>query len=157
MWERGLERGGMWATRANQGPRCVDDACKSHPRARNERRIFYHLSLSILPMSPTIGGHILSLAWLLPNFRQPHTHTCMTKFKFLLLAITGCSGVKIGCCHLLSRAPIILFKVTAICAATTLSRVHPSLDVLIKSILIHTDSLIKPLLIKKKLLNQGGI
>ena len=44
-----------------------------------------------------------------------------------------------------------------ICVATTLSRVHPPLDVLIKSNLIHTNSLIKPLLIKEKLSNQGGI
>ena len=46
---------------------------------------------------------------------------------------------------------------TGICAATTLSRVHPSLDVLIKSIIINHNSLIKPLLIKDKLSNQGGI
>ena len=58
---------------------------------------------------------------------------------------------------MLWRAPIILFKVIGICAATTLSRVHPSLDVLIKSILIYTNSLIKPLLIKEKVSNQGGI
>ena len=46
---------------------------------------------------------------------------------------------------------------TGICVVTTLSRVHPSLDVLIKSILIHTNSLIKPLLIKDNLSNQGNI
>ena len=46
---------------------------------------------------------------------------------------------------------------TAICAAASLSRVHPSLDVLITSLLILINSLIKPLLIKKKLSNQEGI
>ena len=46
---------------------------------------------------------------------------------------------------------------TGPCVATTLSIVHPSLDVLITSILIHTNLLIKPLLIKEKLSNQGGI
>ena len=58
---------------------------------------------------------------------------------------------------MLLEALIILFRVIGLCAVTTLSRVHPSLDVLIKSILIHTNSLIKPLLIKEKLSNQGGI
>ena len=58
---------------------------------------------------------------------------------------------------MLSEAPIILFKVTGICAATTLSRVHPSLDVLITSSLILINSLIKPLLVKEKLSNQGSI
>ena len=46
---------------------------------------------------------------------------------------------------------------TAICATATLSRVHPSLDVLITSLLILINSLIKSLLIKEKLSNQGSI
>ena len=46
---------------------------------------------------------------------------------------------------------------TGLCAATTLSIVHPSLDVLIRSILILTNSLINPLLIKEKQSIQGGI
>ena len=58
---------------------------------------------------------------------------------------------------MLYEAPIILFKVTGICAVTILSIVHPSLDVLITRILILTNLLIKPLLIKEKLSNQGGI
>ena len=55
------------------------------------------------------------------------------------------------------EALIILFKVTCICAITTLSIVYPSLDVIIKILLILINSLIKPLLIKEKLSNQGGI
>ena len=43
------------------------------------------------------------------------------------------------------------------CCHYSLSIVHPSLDVLITSILIHTNLLIKPLLIKEKLSNQEGI
>ena len=58
---------------------------------------------------------------------------------------------------MLLEALFILFRVTGLCVATTLSIVHPSLDVLITSILIHTNLLIKPLLIKEKLSNQGGI
>ena len=50
-----------------------------------------------------------------------------------------------------------LFKVTTICVVATLSRVHPSLDVLLTSLLILINSLIKPLLIKEKLSNQGSI
>ena len=46
---------------------------------------------------------------------------------------------------------------TAICAAASLSRVHPFFDVLITCLLILINSLIKPLLIKEKLSNQGGI
>ena len=58
---------------------------------------------------------------------------------------------------MLLEALIILFKVTGICAVTTLSIVHPSLDVHNRSILIHINSLINPLLIKKKQMIQGGI
>ena len=81
----------------------------------------------------------------------------MKEFLFLLLAISSCSGLNFGCCQLLLEALIILFKVTGICAVTTLSIVHPSLDVLITSLLILIKSLIKPLLIKDKLSNRGGI
>ena len=55
------------------------------------------------------------------------------------------------------EALIILFRATGLCAAATLYTVHPSLDVLITSSLILINSLIKPLLIKEKLLNQGSI
>ena len=55
------------------------------------------------------------------------------------------------------EALIILFKVTSICVVTTLSIVHPSLDVHNRSILIHIISLLNPLLIKKKQSIQGGI
>ena len=58
---------------------------------------------------------------------------------------------------MLHKALITLYKVTRICAVTTLSIVHPSLDVHTGSILIHIISLINPLLIKKKQLIQGGI
>ena len=58
---------------------------------------------------------------------------------------------------MLLEALTILFRVTGLCAATFLSIVHPSLDVLTTTILIQTNILIKPLLIKDKLSNQGGI
>ena len=79
------------------------------------------------------------------------------KLKFLLLVIAWCAGVSFGCCLLLLEALIILFRVTCLCAAATLSIVHPSLDVHTRSILIHIISLINPLLIKKKQSIQGGI
>ena len=53
------------------------------------------------------------------------------------------------CCQLLLEALIILFRVTGLCAATTFSIVHPSLDVPIIHILILIIFLIKPYLIKK--------
>ena len=58
---------------------------------------------------------------------------------------------------MLLEALIILFRVTGLCVAATLYIVHPSLDVLITSALILINSLIKSLLIKKKLSIQGGI
>ena len=58
---------------------------------------------------------------------------------------------------MLLEALVILFRVTGPCAATTLSIVHPSLDVHIKSILIHTNYLINLLLIKENLSIQGAI
>ena len=60
-------------------------------------------------------------------------------------------------CQVPAEALLILFKVTGICAVTTLSIVHPSLDVHTRSIIIHIISLINPLLMKKKQLIQGGI
>ena len=56
-----------------------------------------------------------------------------------------------------AKALVTLYKVTGICAVTTLSIVHPSFDVHTRSILMHIISLINPLLIKKKQLIQGGI
>ena len=58
---------------------------------------------------------------------------------------------------MLAEALVTLYNVTGICAVTTLSIVHPSLDVHTRSILIHIISLNNPLLIKKKLSIQGGI
>ena len=79
------------------------------------------------------------------------------KLKFLLVAISWCARLNFVCCQWLLEALIILFRVTGLCVATTLSIVHLSLDVHIKSILILINSLTNPLLINKKMLIQGGI
>ena len=61
MWERGLDRGGIWATRANQGPGCMHDAWEANPMARKEMHIFeLTLSLPSLSMAPSCGVYSLS-------------------------------------------------------------------------------------------------